>query len=491
MSLKIVINKTINWINNNTLETENGKGIIINSNKKIIYPEVTGYIIPTILNFGLTDLAKNYAKYLINIQNENGGYGLNNISYVFDTGQVLRGFVTLYKLNIMKEELYNPILKICDWLLNDSLNDNKFYIPKSGWTIKKKIKNKQKIVISEGVYLYVLEYLKYAVKNILNNEGYIKIVLKIEEYYINIQYDFKSANMLTHFYAYILEAKVDLGYKIDVNEFLKYKTDEYIPAYYNEKWLCTPGYMQLGIILYKTGYIEEGNKVLDNIIKYQENSGGLKGSYGDNASYFQNDELSWNAKYLLDLINQKIITHNDLSIYKNKWTNINNSDDRLKYLLEYINIWSNDKILDAGCGQGRYCNYIYNICSCYNITAIDICENNLKSILPNINKKIGNINNIDNDDNYYDIVYSIEVIEHIVNYEESIKEMIRVLKSNGKLIIIDKTIDFFNKIKKKGSWESGFNDSDIINIYKKYNLKNIKSQYILDNKMILWYGEKI
>ena len=41
------------WIKNNTLSVEGvpGKGIVVTSKKRIIYPEVTGYYIPTLVKF--------------------------------------------------------------------------------------------------------------------------------------------------------------------------------------------------------------------------------------------------------------------------------------------------------------------------------------------------------------------------------------------------------------------------------------------------------
>lgn len=52
-------NRTIDWIQNNTID---GKGITVTSKKRVIYPEVTGYYIPSLLQWGEKELAYNYAK---------------------------------------------------------------------------------------------------------------------------------------------------------------------------------------------------------------------------------------------------------------------------------------------------------------------------------------------------------------------------------------------------------------------------------------------
>ena len=58
------------WIVNNTVDNN---GIVVSTqDKKLIYPEVTGYYIPTLLKYNDIERAKNYANYLISIQNEDG-----------------------------------------------------------------------------------------------------------------------------------------------------------------------------------------------------------------------------------------------------------------------------------------------------------------------------------------------------------------------------------------------------------------------------------
>ena len=54
-------NRAIEWIRNNTVDE---KGIAVTSKEKVIYPEVTGYYIPSLLQWGEKELACNYARFL-------------------------------------------------------------------------------------------------------------------------------------------------------------------------------------------------------------------------------------------------------------------------------------------------------------------------------------------------------------------------------------------------------------------------------------------
>lgn len=50
----------------------------------------------------------------------------------------------------------------------------------------------------------------------------------------------------------------------------------------------------------------------------------------------------------------------------------------------------------------------------------------------------GSILDIKYPESYFDSVYCVETLEHALRTENAIKEMVRVLKHGGKIIIIDK-----------------------------------------------------
>src|SRR5687767_4078219 len=69
-------------------------GVRVHSQHPRAYPEVTGYLIPTLLQYGERDLAERFTRWLIMSQRRDGGFdGSDGKPYVFDTGQVLRGLL--------------------------------------------------------------------------------------------------------------------------------------------------------------------------------------------------------------------------------------------------------------------------------------------------------------------------------------------------------------------------------------------------------------
>lgn len=93
------------------------------------YPETTGYIIPTLINYAnflddeqYTKRALRMADWLLTVQKEDGSIRGGDISstmgsIVFDVGQVIFGFVSAYKQS--KQEKYLAAArKAGDWLVD-------------------------------------------------------------------------------------------------------------------------------------------------------------------------------------------------------------------------------------------------------------------------------------------------------------------------------------------------------------------------------------
>lgn len=97
-----------------------------------------------------------------------------------------------------------------------------------------------------------------------------------------------------------------------------------------------------------------------------------------------------------------------------------------------------DRILEAGCGPGWI---VYGLNQLgYNLTEGVDYDNKIvetvKNKYPHTNIKVGNLLNLDYQDNYFDVYLSFGVIEHFFNGpEELLIEAKRVTKKNGIIMI--------------------------------------------------------
>jgi len=113
----------LDWIKKHSLPEQ---GVIISTKQRAPYPEVTGYMIPTLIEAGEMRLARHYSEFLSYMQRPNGAFtGPDGKEYLFDSGQALRGLV----LAATYWEKFKPAaLKTADYLLDQrsdiAISDN-------------------------------------------------------------------------------------------------------------------------------------------------------------------------------------------------------------------------------------------------------------------------------------------------------------------------------------------------------------------------------
>lgn len=106
--------------------------------------------------------------------------------------------------------------------------------------------------------------------------------------------------------------------------------------------------------------------------------------------------------------------------------------------------FSNAKILEIGCGRGGFANYFLakygNVVEKY--VAVDYSETAINKALNfmghkylNLELRTGDIQNIDFPGGYFDYVFSFETIEHVPKPSVAVKELYRVLKESGILLL--------------------------------------------------------
>ena len=94
------------------------------------------------------------------------------------------------------------------------------------------------------------------------------------------------------------------------------------------------------------------------------------------------------------------------------------------------------KVLEIGCGRGSLSCYFSD--AGYDCTLVDLSKNAIslaKEIFYKNNLKanflVGDANSLDFKDSSFDIIYSIGLLEHFEDIEQTLSEQIRVLKDGG------------------------------------------------------------
>ncbi len=121
---------------------------------------------------------------------------------------------------------------------------------------------------------------------------------------------------------------------------------------------------------------------------------------------------------------------------------------RLNLILEQV-VLKDKIILDQGCGEGVWMYEFAKFTDPRNVYGFDVDPDSIKKFelrtknyeensqkqIPEKNVKICYAENLDFSDNFFDIVFSNEVLEHVVDDKKAVEEVYRVLKPGGVFIV--------------------------------------------------------
>ncbi len=466
-----IYNKAISWVVDNSID---GGGVICSTNLPKSYPEVTGYFIPSLLKWGYRKLACSYARWLCSIQKEDGSwYNTEDTEpYIFDTAQVLKG---LLAIRMIIPEVDPHILAGCEWIFEQMQEDGRLITPaKDDWGTDINI-------CDEVIHIYCLSPLLEAAE-IFDKPIYKKNALCIWEYYRQNYYDkIMDFSLLSHFYAYLMEALLDIN-ELDMAKEAMHKMEAYqkesgaVPAFRDHDWVCSTGLFQLSMVWFRLGDIDRGNRAFEYACKLQNESGGWFGSYlsednpMENNIYFPTSEISWAVKFFLDALYYKNVAEFEKS--KDSFLScIDKGDDRYQIICQQLSSLKKEggnKVLDLGCGKGRYLKRLVEDMPDNHYVAVDLSEGVMDFFTENIaKKKQGSLTNIPYDDDYFDMVYACESLEHAVDIKNAVREMGRVTRSGGKIMIIDKNLKALGALEIT-PWEQWFDEDDLKKIMECY-----------------------
>ena len=279
--------KALGWIRRHTLPDQ---GVMVSSRESSPYLQVTGYLIPTLLTWKEPGLARQYAEFLRYMQRPDGAFcGPDGREYPFDTGQALRGLLAAAG---PWPEYRDCARRAADFLVGAITPEGR--LP-AGYDGK----------IPEAVHLFICPALREAAR-VLDTPAYARAADQMLAYYKQ-QPDLLSDQVLTHFYAYILDGLVDMGEedlaRPAIQAVFRHQMPHGgIPAYPSVRWICSVGTAQMAIVGYKLGLDEEASRAVAYLCRRQNRSGGFYGSYGRLAAYFPEAEISWANKFFLDAL---------------------------------------------------------------------------------------------------------------------------------------------------------------------------------------------
>jgi hypothetical protein len=307
------------------------------------YPETSGYIIPTLLNYAsrYSDekaLASSIAAadWLVSIQKPSGGWQGGRIDedkpeIVFNTAQVIRGLLRAFNYSKKKKYL-ESLIKGCDWLCQ-------VQHPEGFWksfALMNEHRVYDSFVDAPLLEAYNLTGKKAYKDNALNNLGWIvREKQKSNGWFEDCDNTIKhNKRPILHTIAYTIDGLLDCGEILDNDDFIEagqkpadlllrnFLTEGRLYGRYDENWkgteyfICTGG-AQMAIAwlkLYRQTveecYLEAAVKMLDLLISIQrreireddDTKGALPGSFPVWGKYEPFAFPNWANKFFADAL---------------------------------------------------------------------------------------------------------------------------------------------------------------------------------------------
>ncbi len=115
------------------------------------------------------------------------------------------------------------------------------------------------------------------------------------------------------------------------------------------------------------------------------------------------------------------------------------SQEYRDFLQRNISLNRGYKVLDVGCGLGFLAKNLKEIENSLQISGFDYSEELIKNARDNSNIEFitGNVYNIPYSESFFDLTICQTLFIHLVQPERALKEMIRVTKSTGQIVVIE------------------------------------------------------
>lgn len=173
-------------------------------------------------------------------------------------------------------------------------------------------------------------------------------------------------------------------------------------------------------------------------------------------------------------------------------------DPRIQHvqvLLRFFAPIGDSRLLDVGCGKGRYARVLLEQNPAARLIGLDISEQMLHCAPSGVGKVSGIMTELPFGSASFDGVYATESLEHAVDIERAIGEMCRVLRPGGKIGIIDKNAEQWGKLKTP-AWERWFNRRELEKLLARH-CRSVRSEPISywedvapDGLFLAWFAEK-
>lgn len=167
----------------------------------------------------------------------------------------------------------------------------------------------------------------------------------------------------------------------------------------------------------------------------------------------------------------------------------------VRVLLETFGNLNGQRVLDAGCGKGRFARALLAEYPQASLCGMDLAVAMLRHVHPPLWPTAGSLTQLPFATAAFDAAYATESLEHAVDIETAVAELCRVVKPGGAIVVIDKNKDHWGRFETP-AWERWFGQQELEKMLRKH-CRHVTSRPISywedvdpDGLFLVWIARK-
>ena len=132
----------------------------------------------------------------------------------------------------------------------------------------------------------------------------------------------------------------------------------------------------------------------------------------------------------------------------------------VKLVLEYLGDLDGKRVVDVGCGKGRFARIVAERNPGARVYAIDLAEAMLAHVPAGVHRCAASMTALPLATASCDGAYATESLEHAVDIGGAVGELCRIVKPGGRIVIIDKNAEAWGRLKTP-EWERWFGRKEL------------------------------